>query len=217
MRMPNQWRDALETGYVTTDMIDACVLTLQRYYAIWTNHAREFRRKLDDNPSSATIERKLDVAMRKARRYARMRGALLATLHPDEILTCKTTGGDAVYARYKLGPKTYLQPLTKFEASKIARTERMEIHEVDSVPCPVYATQDLPSLYTVLSVLATIRAEDIRDAIDTGPFEPGDGTYMPPEATLDENDRKRTIKLERLYLDEDSVAVIMGRTTDDED
>lgn len=180
MREYPQWKDTRERGYITTDMVDACVLASQSNYIRWLSYANTAKKILKKRPNSEPAQKRYNRGMRLAAHYNAIKGELLNTIRPTAAIILERQNKDDVgYLAYTIGNHRHLQYKDIDEVQQAAQRYKLTITTTQRIHYPFYELGNVPSYAAIHNIINAVLLHKITHAINTGSFDPLDPDWTP--------------------------------------
>lgn len=172
MRRPKNWTTMLNRGFMTTDMIDGCLLHLVKTRTVLMSRIARLSKENEEKPTKGRKNRIADAKRRLYRTQCKYDYLLGATEVQAVVSYTNAEGKHFHYAIHRLGERTYLRPVTPHEAKGIAQKAGLTITKTRTVRFPTYDLENVPSFATVSEAIATIASSKVTHIADTGNFDP---------------------------------------------
>lgn len=172
MRRPKNWTKMLNNGFMTTDMIDGCLLHLVKTRIVLMSRITKLTQENEEKPTKGRRDRIADAKRRLYRTQCKYDYLLGATEVQAVVSYTNAEGKCFHYAIHKLKEHKYLRPVTPNEARDIAQRAGLTITKTRTVRFPTYELDNVPSFATVSEVIATIASSKVTYIADTGNFDP---------------------------------------------
>lgn len=172
MRRPKNWTKMLNQGFMTTDMVDGCLLQLVKTRQTIIGRINKLQKEDRDKPTKGRANRIAD-AQRRLYRTECKYDFLLGATELKAIVRYTNVHGKAFhYAIHAIGERTYVRPLSATEAKALSARRNLAITETHTVRFPSYDLENVPSFATVSEAIATMASAKVKLVADTGNFDP---------------------------------------------
>lgn len=200
MRRPKIWNKALSEGYVTTDMIDACLMSLRKSR---TNSLLQIAEIDKEKAPNAKARRRRDALAKRVLRDTRKHDALLGLFPVSAmyVVSPKSKKNERYFVARQIGGSTHMMRVDRETLEKIAETCDAQVTKMSKLKLPAQPGGEFPSLATVNEIIASMCAYGIERCIDNGAYDPASAGQddMRPEIT--DEMRANTIRIAKLCVE----------------
>jgi hypothetical protein len=194
------WNKALTEGYVTTDMIDACLMSLRKSR---TNNLLQIAEIDKEKDPSATVRRRRDALAKRVLRDTRKHDALLGLFPVSAMYVVSPRGkkDEKCFVAHQIGGSTHMVRVDRKTLEDVAATCDMPVTKMSKLKIAAQLAGEFPSLATVNEIIASMCSYGIERCIDNGAYDPESAGQADMQPEITDEMRANTIRIAKLCVE----------------
>lgn len=172
MKTSKEWDVTLRNGIITSEILDACAMTVNARMQAWYANIKDAQTALKKRPDSDARKRRLAASIERTRFYQRQLACLLRFTTPTAVTRTWNEATDEFdyFATYNVIDNTYIVPVTKESVLDMMERYDVDVMQENTAPTETGPARDCVSYYLVNRVIATSQIYGL-DYQDTQNFD----------------------------------------------